>query len=732
MAPVQTVVTGPRSLFGSPAHVDTSSRITQSMCRSIGAKGQIQSACVACQAPCIDIDAERAYWQTLTGKPGLTWAWWSYPGLVIAFFLLIKDQSPAGIDYLRSGMWAYDQQALTKAWLPLNGIWTMGLPRLVTIPLLLVLAAALSVGIFSRLQAFQEQLLSPELGERAPELARSRTRLLATFMGVNAFFWFADPLIGMAGPAGGQVIRSLVLIASGMVLYRGWHRDRGDYTRESTSASLRKQLQKLIPALSPYLDGRTLADLSASEVFTLARVLPIQITETKRSIYRGVMADLLGTGRLERAASLVQLEELRRSLDLVEEDHFATVRELALQDPRILKLDALQRESRTLRQEAAAEAIEELMGATRTLEGNDLLRQDHLRDRLEEIRGRFTLDEASWEELLGRFGPASRYAREALRTELDSLRHQLAARESLERAGVADPLLRPLMSVLDRRITSHVVTITPALQAFPPDEPLVRELAALRPLFPPSVRRLIRGRDQHLPEPAAGDMPPPLDPRPDPADLLDELWRDPDPDTALWVLWVQLRRNPTRGEALRHTPRVGLPGSPGLDRLLRGEGMEGAELMDRLLAVPLVAGLSPAALFSLVRWGEPRRWEPGEALFAIGDPTDFVAVLLEGSCRVLAPQPAAVDGEGLVPIATVAAGEPLGEVSFFTDRPRQVSIRAGNAPVLALVFDSVHFESLLQQSSEFSSGLLREMAVKIVGLYERAGRQDEAPQPVRP
>jgi CRP-like cAMP-binding protein len=99
---------------------------------------------------------------------------------------------------------------------------------------------------------------------------------------------------------------------------------------------------------------------------------------------------------------------------------------------------------------------------------------------------------------------------------------------------------------------------------------------------------------------------------------------------------------------------------------------------------------------------------------------------------VLAPQPAGAGREGLVPIATVAAGEPLGEVSFFTDRPREVSIRAGNAPVRALVFDAVHFESLLQQSSEFSRGLLREMAVKIVGLYERAGRQDEAPQPVRP
>lgn len=77
MGPVQTVLTGLRGPMGSPAHVGTSSRVTQSMCRTITADGREQSACVACQAPCIDIDAERAFWQTLRGKRSLAWAWFS-------------------------------------------------------------------------------------------------------------------------------------------------------------------------------------------------------------------------------------------------------------------------------------------------------------------------------------------------------------------------------------------------------------------------------------------------------------------------------------------------------------------------------------------------------------------------------------------------------------------------------------------------------------------------------
>jgi hypothetical protein len=723
MAPVQSVVTGPRSFFGSPAHGEINSRITQSMCRTIGEDGRIQSACVACQAPCVDIDSERSYWQTLSGKRGLTWAWWSYPGLVFGFFLLLKDESRGGLDYLRSGMWAYDKELLHYIWQPLcDGTWTLGLPRLVSIPFLLVLSGWISYWFFSWWQQLQQHQLTREFGARSAEVSMSHTRLLATFVAVNGFFWFADPSLGLIGPAGGQGIRSLVLIVSGMWLHRGWHRDRAAYIRESTSSSLRKQLQKLIPDLSPYLDGRTLPELSAGEVFTLAKVLPAQISETKRSIYKGVMFDLFSTGRLERATALVKLEELRNSLGLLEEDHFATIREIAIEDPRILELNSFQLEIRSLRQEAAREAIEELMKVTRSLDLHAALARPHLRERLERIRTESALDEPSWEALLGHFGPASAYARQRLDAELDMLSHQLESRRALELAAATDPRFTPLLLVMDRRITSLQVTIGQALQGFDAEEPRRRHLAVLQLQFPASVWRQVRRGEQGL-APAMGEGTPALlGPLPDPAAVLDQLWQDPDPDTALWALWLQLHRSPERGAALRRQPRLGLPSSPALDRVLMGEEMEGADLVERLLRVPLVARMSPAALFSLVHWGERRSWAPGQPLFPQGDPPGSVAILLEGNCEVWRE---GGDGQPSAPIATICAGEPIGEVSFFTDRLRQVHIQAGREPVLALMFSGAHFERLLEQSSEFSHGLLHQLAMKIEGMYGGLGRDGE-------
>ena len=119
MGPVQVILTGPRSALGASAHLQGNTRVTQSMCRSVNHRGDEQSVCVACQTPCIDIDAERAYWQTLRGKRGLSLAWYSYPGLVLAFFLLLQWQGGGDVDYLRSGRWAYDATLTKRLWTPL-------------------------------------------------------------------------------------------------------------------------------------------------------------------------------------------------------------------------------------------------------------------------------------------------------------------------------------------------------------------------------------------------------------------------------------------------------------------------------------------------------------------------------------------------------------------------------------------------------------------------------------
>ena len=715
MGAVQQVVTGPRGPLASPAHLD-SSRITQSMCRTVADDGHERSACVACQSPCLDIDSERSYWTGLEGKRGLRWAWLSYPGLVLAFFLLTHQQGLAGVEMLRSGLWAFDADLPGRAfdlWPRADASW--GLPRLLAIPAMLSAAGAGSVALFGGLENWLAAwLASDHSPERAVAMARSRTRLLATFLAVNLFFWFADPSLGIADGKVGQLIRSVVLIASAIWLHRSWLRDPAAYRRESASASLRGQLHKRYPNLENHLDGRTLEELTPGEVFTLAKALPAQLAATNQALYRDVLADLFRTGRQGRAASAVQLEELRNALGLAEADHHAAIRDLAVEDPQLMELDARQRVSRNLREDAAAEAIHDLM----QLAGEPDLRPAALdgpqAQRLEMIRQDSGLEEEAWQALLLCFAPRSAFARRQLERGLDELRAELARRAALAGAAAAEGLLRPLLTVIDLRLVSDVLPLLPLLAEFEAGDPLLERFAALQVQFPPGVIAEVLRGDLTLPALPQACAPLSLAPLPDPLAVLDDLWTYPDPENAVWVLWYLDQRHPERAARLRRSHRQGLPGSPHLQALLEGRPLAVAEQLRLLTRVPRLEALSPSALFNVAAWGQLRSWSAGATILRPGDRAGWMAILLEGSALVA----------GAYWQAQVSAGETLGEMALLSGGPQGSTVTA-REPVRALVFDASGFEQLLHQSSAFARSLLRQQTRRI----EEFQRQPPGPPP---
>jgi hypothetical protein len=102
MAPVQSIYSTPSGLLGSKAPMATTP-ITQSMCRTVQPDGTEQSACVACQQPCIDIDAERTYWARLptpafASSAMATWGWWW--ATFLYYYLYAGNW-----DYYFSGAW---------------------------------------------------------------------------------------------------------------------------------------------------------------------------------------------------------------------------------------------------------------------------------------------------------------------------------------------------------------------------------------------------------------------------------------------------------------------------------------------------------------------------------------------------------------------------------------------------------------------------------------------------
>ena len=672
MGPVQQVLTGMRGPLGNPAHVGARSRITQSMCRTVAPDGREQSACVACQAPCIDIDAERAFWQNFRGKPGLDWAYTSYPGLVVGFFWLMEasghgsgvESNPLG--YVRSGLWAFDADLPQRAWWPLVS-W-LPLPRLLLIPLLLTAAAWVSVVLFRAVRLALERRYRSKGRPDPSDWAIQHTRLLASFVAINEFFWFADPSLGLLGDRGSDLLRSLVFAASAIVLYRSWGRDQATYRRESASESLRRQLRDL-PGLDAALDGRDMEALSPPEVFTLVKAMPALGRLQSRSVYRDVMVEMLQAGRLNRASALMELQELRLTLQLEDADHHEVLRSLAREQPDLIQHDRLQIQVETLRKEAAEESIRELL----RLAGLPLLELDRLSasalEQLEKLRLKSGLEDPQWQELLESFGPGGVLEQQRLATQVEAWLQEAGLRAHLAECGAGAPLLRPLVRVLDLRLDGARGDLDERLAA--------AGQAALPAVSAP-----------------AGDV----------HQALELLWLDPDPDTAGWVLMLARESDPPLATRLLREPRLGLEESAFLQSQRQSLEDPDREEFPAIATAELFADLLPKGILWVARQGHLRELKPGEQLFEQGGVSDSLALVLAGDVRL---QP--YGGQALV----LTVGQTVGEMGVIRGEPHSAGVQAGPEGARLFVLPAEAFEELLQRSRRFGRGLIADLADRL-------------------
>ena len=670
MAPVQTVITGQRGALGSTAHLGLRNKISQSTCRTLNSDGTEQSACVACQAPCFDIDAERAFWQQLKGKRGLRWAWYSYPGLVLMFFELMMQveahlSPPNGqLSYLRNGKWAFDASLTSRALDPLNNL--LPLPKLLMVPLLMSLGAWLSVCFFSGVEARLQRGLT-RMGCLDPsELAISRTRLLATFLAVNSFFWFVDPTQGAMGPHGGQWIRSLVLTVSAIVLFRGWSRDQATYRRESASDSLRRQLKDL-PGLEAALDGRQLEQLPAQEVFTLAKALPLALRSQMTTIYRGVVRDMLDHGRLDQASSLVQLAELRDALDLSTDDHLEVMRVLAEEDPTLQGLDQRERQLEELRREALSDAFEQLLSTANVEVLDHRLLRPELVKQLERLQADSGLGTESCQAVLSRFAPDGDLAQHRLRQRHQRLSEELGFQRLLEREGRSNPLYKPLAVAMGLKVAA---TLDLLEQHRHPEELL-------------EMKRAVK---------ADGSL----------EEALAILWLDPDPDTAGWTLMLQRELNPGSFTPASIPPRPGLGSSPFLEAQLTSQPAVAHPALAHLAASACFADLPPGGLIWVLNNSTLIHATSGEVLRRSAEPSSALLLILKGEVVLRSHSG---DQQTLGPDQTIDA-QPL--------MRREASIKtilAGPEGAELLAFPREAFEALMQRSNLFTCALLREIAV---------------------
>lgn len=370
MGPVQKIYGEPRGLLTSAAHLSPV-KITQSMCRTVDPDGQEKSACVACQSPCIDIDAERTYWE---GIPQTAWLYYAYVGLVIGYFLYYYLYA-GNWDYYFSGVWAYEPNLVGSLFQP--GFYVAG----VAIPIPKLLAVPMTLGLFTWGGIWAGRWLERWAVQTWPHLAaptiRHRLLTFCTFFVFNFFFIFAArSWISLLPVTIQYLLDGMIVLVSALWLVQTWSRTAQTYTRESLSTRLRTQLSKLNLNLADYLDGQSPADLTPDQVYVLARVLPGFTREKRQQAYKGIVQEALQEGYIDSRSSLEVLAQVRAELELTDDEHRTILTELGVEDPSLLDPARLHSVENSVRLSGFRKALERLLTLQQRQSIGELLQVD--------------------------------------------------------------------------------------------------------------------------------------------------------------------------------------------------------------------------------------------------------------------------------------------------------------------------------------------------------------------
>ncbi len=361
MAPVQQIFSEPGGLFGSKAHISDTS-ITQSMCRNVLPDGKEQSACVACQNPCIDIDSERVYWDGLN-KPEVSLLRYGYVGLVIGYFVYYYLYAGSW-DYYMSGAWVRQTDQLSTLLSP--GFYIFGqainIPKIAAVPLTLGISTAIGYRAGRSIEHWAKSHSRKRNLKRSPDVIRHRIFTLCTFFIFNFFFVFGGRPLVQLMPIWGQYIYELSLVSlSTLWVYKTWQLSSDLYSRENLASRFRKQLEKLQLNISAYLEGRSLSELNTHEVYILAKVLPEFTREKRHAAYKGVVREALEEGYANYSSSLEVLQQLRQELGVTDDEHREVLEELGIEDPELLNPDRQRSLENQIRLTGYRKSLERLM-----------------------------------------------------------------------------------------------------------------------------------------------------------------------------------------------------------------------------------------------------------------------------------------------------------------------------------------------------------------------------------
>jgi len=715
-------------------------QITQSMCRVVNDEGKEQSACVACKSPCIDIDAERSYWDGIS-RPDHRLLYYGYFGLVVGYFLYYYLYA-GNWNYYFSGAWAHQENQLATLLDP--GFYLFGhsipIPKLVAVPLTIGAFGWGSYAIGSLLEKRYKAQAKRNHQSLTNEQIQHRLFTLCTFIVFNLFFVFGGRPFILLLPLPVQYLYEGVIISISTVwLYRTWRRSPDLYSRESLASRFRKQLSRLNLNISRFIEGRSLDDLNTHEIYVLAKVLPGFTKEKRHEAYKGVLRESLEEGYVNTYSSLEVLQQLRSELDISEQEHREVLAELGVEDPELLNPTKLRNRENLVRLTGYQKALERLLSLqqrsfawktdrlTETFAAGQsiqaLLEQNS--EAILDLRREYSITPQEEAQILAGFDQAAGIVRRA-EFLLDQLRNLVDRYRALNQPILLKQtevltLLRTTVHQQKRLLVRGLLEILEQLGETAEADRLaellnqagstvLQDLLEEQPVLwrsrlSPSVINILN--QPQIAAACALDLPTEAI-----ADHLEALTQEPNPLIQSISLYMLYRLNRTRGQwqalqlsetqtiqpLVQETAEIILAQSEDYSTALANFAT--IEKLVHLSNSDFFSGTKSETLIKLANRSSIKLYGIDEVITEEGDTCRELLLLIEGEAQIEAPQGQEVPLQNLVP------GQILDELEVLSHAEQVGTIvaKASVTRILAIPVDT--FDDLLDQDSDFARRVL--------------------------
>ena len=713
IAVIQDIYTGSGGLFESKAHL-AETPVSQSMCRAPSPRGD-QSICVGCTTNCPDIDTENSYWRSLDSDPK-RFMYYGFFGLVWGFYSYYWVYS-GGWDYYFTGAWTHESGQMGKLLDPgfyMGGV-VIPIPKIIAAPLYLAVCVFVSYWLWTLIERAYARIAAARgtfqlLGRPLTRLPLSKTRLrhrmltICAFLTFNLFYIFAGrPNILLMPVWAARLIDFTFVFVSVIWLIRSLARDADLYSRERVARSLRDQLARMGFHSEEVLEGRALGQLSADELYVLAKTLPNFSVAQKREAYRAILSEALETGHTKTAESLKLLGDVRQQLGLTDADHHAITEALGLQDPGLLDPDLRGSVELQVRRENYRKFLVDLVERECPVgvKPANFLASPEALDAIGPVRTFFGISEEDHARIVSEIADDETRVVASAQSLLEKLRELEIARLSLVFDSRPEGLLvRHALRLKQKVLIREMVGMLPSID----DRQVARSFAQSLYVLggeetdaaaadaiertPAEIRDALR---QMTSDPVFWSYLDIIEASKPPDAVFGEFTGDRDPVVA--ALAISALASTDRSDAERAAAelqaRVEAPSALVEDVLAgvaRGARSDTIVVMAELLAVEVFAALDLDTLAHIARQSALVSFRAGDQICRYDENSDSMFVLVRGETE------AWVQGEhGRVVFRRGKPGAVFGELGVITGRPRTASIEvmSPTAEVIAIPRDVV-------------------------------------------